>query len=201
MLVSVGVCRNLIALRRLFAKERALPRRVLNQHAAYSERTSSSPLEPAEIDSMLSKPTWSVRSLLPSTSDTPETPEITPKQLHHLLRLSALPIPESKEEEEKMLQNLSSQLHFVKEIQNVDTTGVEPLRSIRDETREAEKENEIKMEDLKEAFSKEEIIGRSGRLRRRKDLPVDTKGAEHWDVLGQASRKVGRYFVVESGKD
>jgi len=150
---------------------------------------------------VLSKPTWSVRSLLPSSSDAQETPKVTPKQLHHLLRLSALPNPESKEEEEKMLHTLSSQLHFVKEIQSVDTTGIEPLRSIRDETLEAERANEINMEDLKEAFSKEEIVGRSGRLRRRKDLPVDTKGAEDWDVLGQASKRVGRYFVVESGKD
>lgn len=100
-----------------------------------------------------------------------------------------------------MLQTLNSQLHFVTEIQNVDTTGIEPMRSIRDETREAEKENEINLEDLKEAFAKEEIVGRSRRLRRRKDSPVDTQGAEDWDVLGQASRKVGRYFVVESGKE
>lgn len=99
-----------------------------------------------------------------------------------------------------MLKTLSSQLHFVKEIQSVDTSGVEPLRSIRDETREAEKEVEITMDDLKEAFAKEERVGRSGRLRRRKDLPVDTDGAEDWDVLGYASRRVGRYFVVESGK-
>lgn len=99
-----------------------------------------------------------------------------------------------------MLKTLSSQLHFVKEIQSVDTSGVEPLRSIRDETREAEKEVEITMGDLKEAFAKEERVGRTGRLRRRKDLPVDTDGAEDWDVLGHASRRVGRYFVVESGK-
>ena len=89
----------------------------------------------------------------------------------------------------------------MREIQSVDTKGVEPLRSIRDETREAEKEIEINMEDLKEAFAREEKVGRMGRVRRRKDLPVDTKGAEDWDVLGHATRRVGRYFVVESGKE
>ena len=133
-------------------------------------------------------------------SEDSETPTITPKQLHHLLRLSALPAPESKEEEQKMLKTLSSQLHFVREMQSVDTSGVEPLRSIRDETREAEKEIEVTMDDLKEAFAKEERVGRSGRLRRRRDLPVDTEGAEDWDVLGHASRRVGRFFVVENGK-
>lgn len=99
-----------------------------------------------------------------------------------------------------MLKTLSSQLHFVREIQSVDTSGVEPLRSMRDETSEAEKEIEVTMDDLKEAFAKEERVGRSGRLRRRKDLPVDTEGAEEWDVLAHASRRVGRFFVVENGK-
>ncbi len=99
-----------------------------------------------------------------------------------------------------MLQTLHSQLHFVRQIQSVDTTGVEPLRSIRDETSAAEKENEIGMEDLEEAFAKEEVVGRSGRLRRRKDERGDAEGVEGWDVLGHAEKRVGRYFVVESGK-
>ena len=99
-----------------------------------------------------------------------------------------------------MLKTLGSQLHFVNDVQSVDTSGVEPLRSIRDETRDAEKEIAITMDDLKEAFAKEERVGRTGRLRRRKDAPVDTEGAEDWDVLGHASRRVGRYFVVENGK-
>src|SRR6266516_5495727 len=75
----------------------------------------SKPHEAINVDKLLSKPSWSVRSLLPD-SQTTSSPEVTPKQLHHLLRLSALPQPSSSEEETKMLQTLSSQLHFVMEI-------------------------------------------------------------------------------------
>ncbi|KAI9820770.1 MAG: hypothetical protein M1827_005140 [Pycnora praestabilis] len=169
---------------------------------AFQRQQKPSPgLQSDEIDSILSKPTWSVRSLLPTSSQVSKELGVAPKQLHHLLRLSALPQPETLEEESNMLRTLDSQLHFVREIQNVDTAGIEPLQSIRDETQEAEKENEITVEQLKEAFAKEEVIGSRRRIKRRRDLPVDTKGAEDWDVLGQASKKVGRYFVVDSEKD
>ena len=101
-----------------------------------------------------------------------------------------------------MIRTLESQLHFVRAIQRVDTDGVRPLQSIRDETAEAEQENEITLESLKDAFAKEETVpGRTRRIRRRKDVPVDTKGVEDWDALAQAPKKVGRYFVVETGKD
>jgi Asp-tRNA(Asn)/Glu-tRNA(Gln) amidotransferase C subunit len=131
--------------------------------------------------------------------------EITPKQLHHLLRLSALPQPASPEEEAEMLKTLHAQLHFVRDIQSVDTEGVEPLQSIRDESEEGIKEATIGMEDLKEAFLAEETKGRNQRPRRKRDQPVDTKGVEDWDVLGRASKKVetpfGKFFVVGSGKE
>ena len=102
-----------------------------------------------------------------------------------------------------MLQTLSSQLHFVKTIQSVDTTGVEPLRSIRDETPEAAEENAITVEKLQSAFDKEEVKGWTRRIERKKGLEpsADTKAAEDWDVLGQASRKVGRFFVVETTRN
>jgi Asp-tRNA(Asn)/Glu-tRNA(Gln) amidotransferase C subunit len=157
-----------------------------------------------DIDALLSKPTWSVRSLLPDP-DAPPSEEITPAKLHHLLRLSALPLPKSLDEEAEMLKTLHSQLHFVKDIQKVDTEGVEPLRSIRDETEEGVKEITIGMEDLKEAFEKEEIKGRNRRPRRRRGYMVDAQGVEDWDVLGTAGEKVelagGKYFVVRSGKE
>ncbi|PMD59738.1 uncharacterized protein K444DRAFT_529836 [Hyaloscypha bicolor E] len=157
-----------------------------------------------DIDALLSKPTWSVRSLLPDP-DAPPSEEITPAKLHHLLRLSALPLPKSLVEEAEMLKTLHSQLHFVKDIQKVDTEGVEPLRSIRDETEEGVKEITIGMEDLKQAFEKEEIKGRNRRPRRRRGYMVDAQGVEDWDVLGTAGEKVelagGKYFVVRSGKE
>jgi hypothetical protein len=92
----------------------------------------------------------------------------------------------------------------VRDIQNVDTEGVEPLQSIRDETEEGIKEATIGMEDLKHAFNNEEIKGRNRRPRRKRGQPVDTKGVEDWDVLETAGVKVelggSRYFVVRSAK-
>jgi Asp-tRNA(Asn)/Glu-tRNA(Gln) amidotransferase C subunit len=97
-----------------------------------------------------------------------------------------------------MLATLQSQLHFVREIQAVDTTGVEPLQALRDETEEGIKEITVGLEELKEALSKEDVVGRMRRPRRRRGDVVDTDGAEEWDVLGPAKRKVGKYFVVDS---
>lgn len=151
-----------------------------------------------DLDEFLSTPTWSVESLLPSEQQINETEDITPKQLHHLLRLSALPPPSSEEEQAKMLRDLKSQLHFVKEIQKVDVTGIEPLQSIKDETAAAEKESEINMETLQDALKQEEVVGRYHKRIRRKQGPTYAgKGVEDWDVLGQAPKKVGRYFVVQ----
>lgn len=151
-----------------------------------------------DIEDFLSKPTWSVESLLPTEEQINQAEEITSKQLHHLLRLSALPPPSSEEEEAKMLRDLKSQLHFVKEIQKVDVTGIKPLQSIRDETELAEKQSEIGMEALKEALAQEEVVGKYHKRIRRKPGPKQAeKGVEDWDVLGQAPKKVGRYFVVE----
>jgi len=101
-----------------------------------------------------------------------------------------------------MLKTLSSQLHFVKEIQKVDTTGVEPLRSLRDESLQAQKENEINMGTLKAAFEQEESLGKHHkRIRRKHELPVNTRDAEDWDVMGYAQKRAGNYFVVDSSKE
>lgn len=99
-----------------------------------------------------------------------------------------------------MLSTLSQQLHFVKEIQKVDTTGVEPLRSLRDETMAGEQEAELGMEALREALELEEMRGKHHKRIRRRNGGRE-KEEEEWDVLGTASKKVGRYFVVEGGKD
>ena len=154
-----------------------------------------------DIVAMLSKPTWSVRSLLPPTTPSQTIPQ---KQLHHLLRLSALPLPKDQVEEDKMLTSLHSQLHFVGDIQSVDTTGVAPLVKIAEETEVSLRENTIGYEALKHILDKEVIIGRNKRRRRiRSDVNVDTK--ENWDVFKTANETVdvpgsGRYFVVRSGK-
>lgn len=151
-----------------------------------------------DVKALLSKPSWSVRSLLPGK--VPPADEITPEKLHHLLRLSALPLPRSKDRERKMLDTLHSQLHFVRDIQKVNTDGVEPLRAIRDETESGIKDITIGMKDLKEAFDQEDIVGQNKRPRRKRVNMVGTKGAEDWDVLGSASETVemngASYFVV-----
>ncbi|KAF1999095.1 hypothetical protein P154DRAFT_233777 [Amniculicola lignicola CBS 123094] len=157
-------------------------------------------VQPEDLKELLAKPTWSVESLLPPKTAAPDAPTISSKQLHHLLRLSALPPPETPEEEQKMLDTLSAQLHFVGEIQQVDTTGVKPLRAIRDETTAAENEQTITMETLKDAFAQEKVIGKHYRRIQRKPDPVDAKYVESWDVLGSAERRKGNYFVVDSEK-
>ncbi|MCJ1350082.1 MAG: hypothetical protein MMC33_000063 [Icmadophila ericetorum] len=157
-----------------------------------------------QFHALLSKPTWSVKSLLgkedhDSQSSPSTTTKITQSELHHLLRLSALPIPKSKDKETKMIKTLESQLHFVRAIQNVDATGVKPLQAIRDETEAAEREQEITLDSLKADLEKEEVIGPSKRVKR-KIIPVDTTGVEDWDPLERAPKKLGRYIIVETGK-
>ena len=158
-----------------------------------------------DVDALLSsEPIWAVESLLPSASaasgpsPVADAPRITTSQLHHLLRLSALPLPRSQEEEQKMLSTLSDQLHFVGKIQEVDTTGIQPLKAIRDETMAAEQEQTITLETLKEALSQEKVIGKYYKRIQRDTTPVDASHVENWDILGSAERKQGRYFVVES---
>lgn len=102
-----------------------------------------------------------------------------------------------------MLQTLSSQLHFVRSIKSVDTTGVEALRSLRDETAGGKKEAELGLEEMREALVKEEVRGKWHRRVRRRSEDGDERRPEvegGWDVLGHAERKTGRYFVVEGGR-
>ena len=155
-------------------------------------------IHPDELEQLLAEPTWSVESLLPPKTRAPDAPQVTSQQLHHLLRLSARPPPETPEQEKKMLDTLAAQLHFVGKIQEVDTTGVKPLRAIRDETAAAEEEQKITLETLKDALSKEKVVGRHHKRLQRDTTPVNAKEVEEWDVLGSAERKAGKYFVVES---
>ncbi|RTE83412.1 hypothetical protein BHE90_002082 [Fusarium euwallaceae] len=148
--------------------------------------------------SILEKPTWSVRSLLPSSPSSAPAETITPTQLHHLLRLSALPLPPTPADEAAMINTLQNQLQFVRAVQRVDTSGVEPLRAIRDETDAAHGEATIGLADLDKALSSEVLVGHYQRARRVRNK-VESE-AEKWDALSTASRTAGRYFVVESGK-
>ncbi|OHE97650.1 hypothetical protein CORC01_07065 [Colletotrichum orchidophilum] len=160
---------------------------------------------PKPASTLLSKPTWSVASLLPPCSRAGATEQATEEpisraKLHHLLRLSALPLPETEAEETAMLRTLHSQLHFVRDVQSVDTTGVEPLRSLRDETTEGVAEATIGLQELQDALGKEILFGHKKRPKRLRGKKFDTKGVEDWNPLETASRTAGKYFVVQSSK-
>ena len=99
-----------------------------------------------------------------------------------------------------MIHILQLQLHFVRDIQSVDVSGFEPLRSIRDETGDGLKEATIGVEQLGPALAGETLSGYNKRPKRQKQLKVDTVGVESWDTLEAASQIAGRYFVVRSGK-
>jgi len=182
---------------------RAIIRAVHNPLPGARLKPARPPIVPSpNIAALLEKPTWSVKSLLPN-ADSQSTPTVTPKQLHHLLRLSALPQPKDAQEEAEMLKTLESQIHFVREIQKVDTTGVEPLRAIRDETAEGIEEQTIRLADLQEYLDAEEVVGRNGRIKRRPKDDPEAKLAEDWDPFamseGQGKSK-GRYFFVRKEK-
>lgn len=156
---------------------------------------------PSDIRKMLESPSWSTASLL-GDRDTATEPAITKKQLHHLLRLSALPLPKTNAEEAQMIKDLEAQLQFVQALQRLDTEGVEPLQCIRDETQQGERESMITVESLREEFDKEVVLGKRGGIIKRKDLPpVEEDDMGDWDPLAQAPKKVGRYFLVETDKD
>ena len=100
-----------------------------------------------------------------------------------------------------MLKTLESQIHFVKEIQRVDASGLQPLQCIRDESPEAVRESMVGLDQLKEALSKERVIGRHRRIQR---IPAEKNShpdGDAWDgnALGYASKTKGRFFVVQSG--
>ncbi|KAJ5603666.1 hypothetical protein N7537_006622 [Penicillium hordei] len=167
-------------------------------NTAFSRFYSSEKSDSADIEFILGAPNWSVRSLLPNPASKPP-PSITPTQLHHLLRISALPQPANQEEEQSMLDTLESQIHFVKEIQLVDTTGVAPLARIRDESPAAIEEETIGIEKLREALAKEKVSGRRGKIQRVPGEKNDRPDGTAWDgnALGSATKTKGKYFVVE----
>lgn len=97
-----------------------------------------------------------------------------------------------------MISTLQSQLRFARAVQRVDTTGVEPLRAIRDETEAARVETTIGLADLEDVLAGETLVGHYQRPRRVKSKIQSD--AENWDALSAASKRAGKFFVVESGK-
>lgn len=169
-------------------------------HPLQQLRLASSEQSPSSSTAakILAKPTWSVASLAAAPSEGSETNKITSKQLRHLLRLAALPQPKDDAEEQTMIATLQSQLHFVDAVQRVNTDGVEPLSAIRDETKQGVQERTITLDSLRDVLSKESLVGHYKRPKRVKETV--TSEAENWDALSTASKKAGKYFVVEAKK-
>ncbi|KAI5306531.1 TIM23 complex component [Ascosphaera pollenicola] len=158
----------------------------------------------ASLDSLLAKPTWSIKSLL-SLANTQGENTVSREKLHHLLRLSALPLPSSAAEEEKLLRDLESQIRFVKEMQSVDTSdaSITPLRAIRDETASAAKENEIGLSgEITQALSRENYVGRARRIERSRPERNPLPDGKTWDgnALRYANKTAGRFFVVQGSR-
>lgn len=101
-----------------------------------------------------------------------------------------------------MLETLESQIHFVKEVQKVNTDGVEPLVAIRDETAESIEEQTITLNKLQPYLDQEEKVGKNGTIRRRKPSEMVTNSG--WDPFdlgeGKESRRIGKYFYVKKEK-
>lgn len=169
-------------------------------HNADSKQRVSEALNSTQISDLLSSPTWDVQSLMPSEADIEAgAEEVSPEQLRHLLRLCALAPPATAEEEARLLRDLRSQLHFVRRVQRVkEAAGVTPLEALRDETRAAAQEEEIGLDAMRDALAAEETVGRfHKRIRRKTTVTDESREAEDWDVLGQAPRRMGRFFVVD----
>lgn len=134
------------------------------------------PLLRRTYSTQLPNPTWSVRTLLPSSpSSTEGTPTISPSTLSHLLRLSALPPPADP-------TSLHNHLHFVRSLRSVPTKGVTPLAAIRDE---------IDISPLE--YTYQDIVAAESL-----DLGgVGDAGRVQWEAVARAKRKVGEYFVVD----
>jgi hypothetical protein len=170
-------------------------------HESHPSSSHQRPLESPNLTSIFANPSWSVRSLLPSSP--PSDEEVPPATLQHLLRLSALPAPSDRPDKDRMLKTLHAQLHFVRDIQSVDTRGVEPLRSIRDETSAGVAESTVTLGTLREALSRETAVGYRRRPRRVRDPQERVQSEEEMLVeAATVERRDRRYFVVvASGKE
>jgi Asp-tRNA(Asn)/Glu-tRNA(Gln) amidotransferase C subunit len=166
-----------------------------------------------------------VETKAPHAGTTPTRPPQPPaadlidrKQLHHLLRLSALPLPKNHEAEANLLQDLRSQIHFVKNLASIPTHNVPPLVAIRDETLAHRAESTIGLAQVQPWLDLEDKVGRNGTVRRRKtdvigalremeerkreegrDVDEDERIFK-WPVLKASGREEGRrwggYYVV-----
>lgn len=105
---------------------------------------------------------------------------ISATQLDHLLKLAALPNFKNEDARSEMMKDLADQLHFVKNVQEVDTTGVEPLRNITQD------QNQGAALTYKEAVAHGEAA-----------RSIDQKSNFKYPSL--AKRTKNRHYVVDGG--
>lgn len=99
-----------------------------------------------------------------------------------------------------MLRTLHTQLHFVRDIQSVDTTGVSPLRAIRDETSAGVLESTVTLEKVQGILGRETKFGHRKRPRRLRDEERERSEEERLVEAATAPRRERGYYLVESGK-
>lgn len=184
--------------------------RVTCCHLSISTRTASSNAsidktpekDTVDVGKLLQRPTWSLTGLSSEDQDAAKgmVSEITLAKLRRLLRLSALPFTTSSQEQAIKLTALRTQLNFVRDIQNFDTTGSLPLQTIRDETQSALKGQTIGVTEVADSLLEEEYFGRNRRPRRRRDKASDALNFGAWNILERASQKAGRFIVVGNMK-
>jgi len=114
----------------------------------------------------LPRPVWSIQSSLPRNN---VSHELLSTKVQDVLRLCAIPSPASAVEGVIQQNDLSAQLHFLRQLGNVDTTSARPLRAIRDQTTETETEAEVTVKAVEGAFAQEDCIG--SHFRRMKRAP------------------------------
>jgi len=84
---------------------------------------------------------------------------ITKAQLEHLARLARFDIKE--EEKEKYAEQISAILDYFKELNELDTTGVEPLTHVFD------LENVLRPDTIKENFSADKVLAEAPAIEKR----------------------------------
>lgn len=179
----------------LYCTSKALPKSSsYYHHRGYAQSSN--------VKISLSEPSWSVKSLLPRKSEDESTRTVSREQLHHLMRLSALNLPQNEVEEDHILQGLDAHLNFVKDIQSVDTSDVKPLRNFHNESQATEHNREITIDSLREALENEELIGKhQSRIRKKLSTDKITNDAEALDVSKWPGISDGGFFVLDVVKE
>lgn len=146
--------------------------RVARSYSSKSKKARS-----AEIESLFESASWSTKNML---SRSGSVQSVTSGQLEHLLKLSALPLPKSSKDQMDILEDLTEQLHFVKKVQEIDTSGVQPLKNL---TAEQDESDVLKYEDAVEEGKQSQ----------------ENSAAPKVDYTKLAHKTKNKYYTVDGG--